>query len=363
MDAEVDAENWPRAWAGDRMTRRQGMDRWGVAITGTGSALPGEPISNDELLRRHPLPTTAEWVESHTGIVARHHAAPDEATSDHAAVAGRRACEAAGIAPTDLERILLATTTGDWTSPAAANRVQQLMGAECPALDLQTACASWIYSLELAARLVATRLAPILVVGADTKSRFVRADDHRLYPVLAADGAAAVVVDRHDGDDGILQLELYSDGAMHRNVITPAGGSAIPASHDSVDRDLHSARMTIPGQQIKAHGVWLMSNIARQVLAQEGLTIDDVDWFIPHQANRAIMLALIDELGLPEHKLVSTIEHTGNIVAATVPYAFDAATRDGRFRPGDLVLLSTAGAGYSAGAALYRVPRHAAATS
>lgn len=356
MDSATDGREWPRAWAGDRMTRRQGMDRWGVAITGTGSALPGAPITNDELLARHPLPTTAEWIEGHTGIVARHHAPDGQATSDHAAAAGRAACEAAGIAPSDLERILLATTTGDWTSPAAANRVQQLMGAHCPVLDLQTACASWIYSLELAARLVATGLAPILVVGADTKSRFVRADDHRLFPVLAADGAAAVVVDRHDGDDGLLQLELYSDGAMHRNVITPAGGSAMPASHESVDADLHSARMTIPGQQVKAHGVWLMSSIARQVLDQEGMGVDEVDWFVPHQANRAIMLALIDELGIPERKLVSTIERTGNIVAATLPYAYDAAVRDGRIRPGDVVLLATAGAGYSAGAALYRVP-------
>lgn len=130
----------------------------------------------------------------------------------------------------------------------------------------------------------------------------------------------------------------------------------MPASIESVTGDLHSARMTIDGQDIKAHAAWMLSAIARQVCEQEGVTVDDIDWFVPHQANLAIMRALASELGMPEHKMVSVIEHTGNIVSATLPYAFDAASRAGTFRPGDLVLLTTGGAGYSAGAALYRIP-------
>lgn len=346
---------WPSTWAGTHLTRRQGMEHWGVAITGTGSALPGPPLTNDDLLASHPLPTTAEWIESHTGIVARHHAAAGVATSDIAAAAAAAAIEAAGIAPTDVGRIILGTTTGDWTSPAAANRVQELIGAQCPAIDVQTACSSWIFALDQGARLVATGVRNVLVIGADVKSRFVRTDDHRLFPVLA-DGAGAVVADAWGGAGGLLQLELYSDGSMAPNLLTPAGGSAIPASVESVEADLHSTRMTIEGRQIKAHAAWMLSAIARQVLDQEGVGVDDVDWFVPHQANRAIMIALADELAVPRAKMVSVIEHTGNIVAATLPYALDVATRDGRFRPGDLVLMTTGGAGYSAGAALYRIP-------
>lgn len=346
---------WPRAWDGERLTRRQGMARWGVAITGSGGALPGAPVTNDALLDRYPLPTTSDWIETHTGIIQRHHAPDDEATSDVAAAAALRAIEAAGIAPTDVGRIILGTTTGDWTSPAAANRVQQLIGAQCPAIDVQTACSSWMFAFEQGARLVATGVRNVLVVGADVKSRFVRSDDHRLFPVLA-DGAGAVVLDTWDGDGGLLQVELYTDGACAPNLLTPAGGSALPASIETVEGDLHSTRMTIPGGEVKAHAAWMLAGIARQVLEQEGVGLDDVDWFIPHQANLAIMRALCDELGMPHDKLVSVIERTGNIVAATLPFAFDAARRDGRIQPGDLVLFTTGGAGYSAGAALYRVP-------
>lgn len=348
---------WPATWAGDHLTRRQGMERWGVVMSGTGRALPGDPLTNEDLLERYPLDTTADWIRDHTGIASRHHADVSLATSDIAAEASLQAIADAGIEPTDVGRIILGTTTGDWTSPAAANRVQQLIGAQCPAIDVQTACSSWIFALEQGARLVATGVRNVLVVGADVKSRFVRRTDHRLFPVLA-DGAGAAVLDvaPPDSDDGILQLELYSDGSMAPNLLTPAGGSAMPASHDSVDGDLHSTRMTIGGQDIKAHAAFMLSAIARQVCDQQGITVDDIDWFVPHQANKAIMEALAEELGVPAHKMVSVIEHTGNIVSATLPYAFDAARRDGRLRPGDLVLMTTGGAGYSAGAALYRMP-------
>ncbi len=343
-------------WCGDTITRRQTPARLGVRITGSGGYLPGPGIDNDELLASTGLATTADWVREHTGIQRRHYAGPGEATSDLATAAIRLALDDAGLDVGEISRILLCTTTGDWTSPAAANRVQYLLGAQCPVVDVQSACASWIYGLDMGARMVATGLRHVVVAGADVKSRFIRRGDHRLGPVLA-DGAGAVVLDSHDGPGGLQQIELYADGSKTGHLITPAGGSALPATHETVERDLHTVELGIPGGVIKQHAVTGMSRLTEQVCAQQGITVSELDWLIPHQANGAILTALTKELGLPPGKVVNTIRHSGNIVAATLPYAYDQVARAGRLRPGDTIAFTTAGAGYSAGAALYEVPR------
>lgn len=323
---------------------------------GTGGYLPGVGITNEQLLARTGLATTADWVREHTGIQSRHYAADSQATSDLATEAVRRALDDSGIDVADVSRIILCTTTGDWTSPAAANRVQHLLGGQCPVVDVQSACASWIFGLDMGARMVATGLRNVVVVGADVKSRFLRRGDHRLGVVMG-DGAGAVVLDAHDGPAGFQQIELYSDGSKTANLITPAGGSAMPASPETVAADMHTVQLGVPGGVVKRHAVFAMARLTEQVCAQQGITVADVDWVVPHQANGAIITALINELELPAGKVVNTIGHSGNIVAGSLPYAFDHAARAGCLRPGDRVVFTTAGAGYSAGAALYQVPR------
>ncbi len=351
----VQTSEEPVSWCGRTLTRRQSVVQWGVSIVGSGGYLPGVGITNEALLARTGLETTADWVRDHTGIDSRHYADDSQATSDLAAEAVRRALDDSGVAVVDVSRIILCTTTGDWTSPAAANRVQFLLGAQCPVVDVQSACASWLFGLDMGARMVATGLRNVVVVGADVKSRFLRRGDHRLGVVLA-DGAGAVVLDSCDGAAGFQQIELYSDGSKTANLITPAGGSAMPASRATVDADLHSVQMGIPGGVIKRHAVFAMARLAEQVCEQQGITLAEVDWFIAHQANGAILTSLIKELGLPPRKVISTLGHSGNIVAATLPYSFDHAARAGSFRPGDRIVFTTAGAGYSGGAALYQVP-------
>ncbi|MFZ4519899.1 MAG: 3-oxoacyl-ACP synthase III family protein [Microthrixaceae bacterium] len=331
----------------------------GARIAGTGGHLPGRPVGNDEVVRLLPDgATTPEWIAEHTGIEQRHWADPGEATSDLAAAAGALALEAAGIDATALDHILLCSTTADWTSPAAASRVQHLLGAHCPAEDKQVACASWLFGLDHAARLCATGARAVLVVGADVKSRFVSNDDHRLRPVMA-DGAGAVVLvpgPEVDDGDGLRSVHLYSDGSRARNIFTPAGGSAVPASEESVRDGLHYVRMAVPGGTIKADAIAIMSDGVHRVLADTGWTLDDIDLFIGHQANLAILRGLADELGLDMGRFPVTIDRTGNTVAATLPFTLDDAVRSGRVRPGDRVVFTTAGAGYAGGAAAYRVP-------
>lgn len=345
----------PMSWCGATITRSQSPAHWGVRILGSGGYLPGRAVSNAELLSRTGLPTTADWVREHTGIETRHYAADSQATSDLAAEAVRRALGSSNVDVGAVSRIILCTTTGDWTSPAAASRVQYLLGAQCPAVDVQSACASWMFGLDMGARMVATGLRNVVVVGADVKSRFLRRGDHRLGVVLA-DGAGAVLIDRWDGRGGLQQLELYSDGSKSANLITPAGGSSLPASLETVQADQHTVQMGVSGQVLKRHAVFAMARLTEQVCAQQGIGLDEVDWLIPHQANGAILTGLVKELGMPVSKVVDTLAHSGNIVAATLPYAFDHAARANCFRPGERIVFTTAGAGYSAGAALYVVP-------
>ena len=234
--------------------------------------------------------------------------------------------------------------------------VQHLLGAQCPAVDVQAACASWIFGLDMAIRLVATGLRNVLVIGADVKSRFVSSDDHRLGPVLA-DGAGAVVLDRHEGTGGFLQVELYTDGSKVGNLFTPAGGSAMPASAETVAQQLHATQLAIAGSEIKEHVSFVMAELSRQVCRQEGIEPSDVDWLVPHQANAAILRHLSRELEIDPARIANTIARAGNIVAGTLPFSLDDLIRRGEIEPGQLILLVTAGAGYAGGVASTRFRR------
>ena len=336
-------------------TAPHGMRRWGVRVVGTGGHLPGPPITNGEVIDRFGIDTTDSWLRDNVGVVSRHWAPEGTATSDMAVAAAREALAAAAIGPGDLDRIILCSTTGDWTSPATACRVQERLGASCPAEDKQTACSSFLYGLEHGARLVATGLRHVLVIGADCKSRFVGRGDRALLPILA-DGARAVVLGTHTGGGGLLECELWSDGRYLTHMYTPAGGSACPASHDTVAAGLHTTRMLVPGRRIVEDAVAAMVGLGRQVCSQSGVDPGDVDVLIPHQANLRIMRRVAQALAIPDERVVVTTHDTGNIVSASVPFGLDRARREGRLRPGALVLMVVAGAGYSGGAALYEVP-------
>ncbi len=338
-----------------RVDRRYGAR--GARILGTGSFLPGPPVTNDDVIAAMGGErTTSEWIETHTGIRSRHWAPAGTATSDLAAQAAARALDAAGMEASELGHILLCSSTPDWTSPAAANRVQDLLGATCPAEDKQVACASWLFGLDHAARLCATGTETVLVVGADTKSRFVGLDDHRLRPVFA-DGAGAVILGAGDDDGtGLRTVHLVSDGARALNLYTPAGGSHLPASEQTVLEGLHHVHMEVSGKEIKQHAIGIMSSSIRAVLDEVGWGLDDVDHFIAHQANLAIVKGLTEELGVDMARWPITIDHTGNTISATLPFTLDEIVRDGRVRPGDTIVQTTAGAGYSGGAAAYVVP-------
>lgn len=325
----------------------------GVRILGSGRYLPGPPRDNRALVTEFGLDTTPEWIREHIGIEQRHIADAETATSDIAAAAARIALEDAGLAAGDLDHILLCTTTGDWTSPAAACRVQDLLGARCPAEDKQSACASFLYGLDHGARLVATGLETVLVIGADLKSRFTDPADRRLFSIFA-DGAGAMVLGRGEPDGGFVACELWADGSLASNLYTPAGGSALPASADTVRDRLHTVRMFVDGKRIFDDAVRIMTELSRQVCRQYGVAPSRIDCFIPHQANKKIMSAVGRNLEIAPEKIVSTIEHTGNITSGTIPYAFDFAVRERLLAPGSLVLMTAAGAGYAGGAVLYR---------
>jgi 3-oxoacyl-[acyl-carrier-protein] synthase-3 len=334
-----------------------GMKRWGVRIAGSGGYLPGIPISNSELILRYSLDSNDEWIQDNLGIKQRHFASEGEAASDLGAKAAMLALENAGIDSLQLDRIILASSTADWISPAAASNIQRLIGATCPAEDKQVACASFIFALDHGARLIATGLNYVLIIASEVKSRFVRTDDLRLAPIFA-DGAAAFVLTRSDFNEGLLQCEIWTDGQMVNNMITPAGGSAMPASHYTVDQHLHSTRMNVPGRQIFNDAVDHMTDLAKQVCIQQGIDPAEVDFLIPHQANLSIMKNVAARLHIPEEKVIETISETGNIVSATIPYSYYKASELKLIEPGNLILMVTVGAGYSGGAALYREPEH-----
>ena len=300
------------------------MKNPGVKFLGTGSFLPGEPITNQELLNKFPIDSTDKWIQENLGIKQRHFAKPSIAASHLGYEAARLAIEKAGIHPKDLDRILFCSSTSDWTSPAAASNVQALLHADCPAEDKQVACSS-----------------------------FTREDDTRLLPIFA-DGAGAVVLSACKKEEGLLFCELWTDGTKVNNIITPAGGSAMPASVETVKRNLHSVQMNADGKQIFNDAIDAMTQLSFQVCKEVGLSTSNIDLLIPHQANFGIMKAVANNLNIPLEKVIVTISETANIVSATLPYSLDFAYRSKRIEKGMHILLVTAGAGYSAGAAIYK---------
>ena len=331
------------------------MEIWNAKISGTGGCLPGKPISNQELIDKFNIASSDEWIKNNLGIETRHFASEHEATSDIGARAALNAISNANISVNQIERILLCTSTADWPSPPAASKLQKLIGAHCPAEDKNCSCAGFIFGLDHAIRLVATGLRHVLVIGADVKSRFIRNDDFRLLPIFA-DGAGAVVVSQNNNGSGFIDCILWTRGENYNNIITPAGGSALPASIDTIEKNMHTVTLNVEGKIIFRDAVNGMTELCKEIISKNNLKFSDVDIFIPHQANFQIMKEVADNLQIPIHKLINTIRESGNIVSGTVPLALHKAFENKIISSGKIILMCAVGAGYSGGAALYRVP-------
>lgn len=322
------------------MTRRS-------VLIGTGSALPRQAVSNAQLAQR--VDTSDEWIVARTGIRNRHIAADDETTSSLAIAASRNALEAAGLEGKDIGLIVLATATPDQTFPATATIVQDALGANGGiAFDVAAVCSGFLYALGVADSMLRTGMAQrALVIGSETFSRILDWED-RTTCVLFGDGAGAVVLEARESDDpdapGIIANKLHADGA-HNELLYVDGG---PSTTGTVGK----LRMT--GKDVFRHAVTNLSQVLRDVLQDTGYTAEDIDWVVPHQANVRILDATAKKLGLPADKVVVTIDRHGNTSAASVPLALDTAVRDGRIKPGQLIMLEAMGGGFAWGASLIR---------
>jgi len=311
-------------------------------IVGTGSYLPPGVVTNDDLAQR--VDTSDEWIVTRTGIRQRHIAAPDQAASDLAVAAAQEALAAAGVAAADLDLIVVATSTPDFVFPSTACLVQARLGAKgCAAFDVQAVCSGFVYALALADSLVRTGQArTALVVGAEVFSRILDWND-RSTCVLFGDGAGAVVL-RADDRPGVLASVLHADGSQARILSAPGnvcGGGVTGVPFVRMD-----------GQAVFKVAVKVLDEVARETVARCGLTLDDIDWLIPHQANVRILEATAKRLKIPHERLVVTVDKHANTSAASVPLALDVAVRDGRIRPGHRVMLQGVGGGFTWGASL-----------
>lgn len=316
-------------------------------ITGTGSYLPPNRLSNDQLaaqLARDGVETSDQWIVERTGIRARHFAAPEVTSSDLALHAARHALEAAGRRAADIDLIIVATSTPDMVFPSTACILQHKLGANgCPAFDLQAVCSGFVYALAVADSMIRTGAADCaLVVGAEVFSRILDFKD-RTTCVLFGDGAGAVVLEASDAP-GILATDLHADGRHVDILCTPgtvAGG-----------RVLGEPLLRMDGQAVFKLAVGVLESAARAVLEKAGRKDTDIDWLIPHQANIRIMQGTARKLKLPSEKLVVTVDEHGNTSAASVPLALDVAVRSGRVKRNDTVLLEGVGGGFTWGAVL-----------
>jgi 3-oxoacyl-[acyl-carrier-protein] synthase-3 len=322
-------------------------------IAGTGSYLPEKLLTNADLEKL--VDTNDDWIVERTGIRQRHMAAPDQVTSDLALIASQRAIEAAGITAGDIDMIIFCTVSPDQVMPSAACMLQKKLGArQVMAFDLSAACSGFVYGVSVADQFIRTGMhRNILVVGAEILHRYVNYKDRETC-ILFGDGAgAAILSPAKDGEDStVFSTHLHSDGTLGDLFVLPAGGSAMPFTKEVLDNDLQYVRMK--GREIFKNAVRAMSTCAQEALDANKMTIDQIDWLIPHQANLRILDAVAHYFGIPNEKVIINLHDTGNTSAATIPIALDEAVRAGRIKRGQNVMLAAFGAGLTSGSALLR---------
>jgi 3-oxoacyl-[acyl-carrier-protein] synthase-3 len=314
-------------------------------IIGTGSYLPERVMTNADI--EQLVDTTDRWIRERTGIRERHIVVDGETTCDLAEKASRRALKAAGVAPRDIDLVVVGTTTADQIFPSTACLLQARLGIHGPAaFDVQAVCTGFIYALGVADQFIRTGAASTaLVVGAETMSRIIDWSD-RDTCVLFGDGAGAVVL-RADKKPGILSTHLHADG-KHASLLQVPGGISGGYADDRVPY------MRMQGSEVFKMAVTTLSRIVDETLESNGLSRGDIDWLVPHQANIRIIAATARKLGMPMERVVVTVEEHGNTSAASVPLALDIAVRDGRIKADELLLLEAFGGGFTWGSALVR---------
>jgi 3-oxoacyl-[acyl-carrier-protein] synthase-3 len=312
-------------------------------VAGIGSALPKRRVDNAELAET--VDTSDQWIVERTGIRSRYIAGEGETTASLATEAARRALEDAGIPATEIDLIVLATATPDQTFPSSATKVQAALGInDCVAFDVHAVCTGFLYAVSVAdSMLRAGNGTTALVVGAETFSRILDWED-RTTCVLFGDGAGALVLRAEEGESGILATRLHADG-RHNDLLFVDGG---PSTTGTV------GKLRMKGREVFRHAVVNLADVMGEVLGAAGLSSDEVDWVVPHQANARILDATAKKLGLPSEKVVVTVDRHANTSAASVPLALDAAVKDGRIKRGDIVVLEAMGGGFTWGAAVLR---------
>ena len=317
-------------------------------IAGTGSYLPDKVLTNDDLSKF--VDTSDEWIAARTGIRERHVAAEGETTGDLAYHASGRALEAAGVQASELDLIVLGTTTPDVVFPSTACLLQHRLGANgCPAFDVNAACSGFIYALTVADKFIRSGAArTVLVVGAETLTRMVDWKD-RTTCVLFGDGAGAVVL-RADTETGILSTHMHADGSKKELLWNPVGVSVgfKPGEENA------GVRIHMSGNDVFKHAVKALDSVVEETLEANGLDRHDIDWLIPHQANLRIIEATAKRLDMPMDRVVVTVDKHGNTSSGSVPLALDEAVRTGKVQRGHLVLLEAFGGGFTWGSALLR---------
>ena len=315
-------------------------------VTGVGSALPKRIMTNDDISK--VVDTSNEWIVERTGIHARHIAGDGETTRTLAVEAAQKAMAAAGLTADDIDLIVLATSTPDNTFPATATLVQNDLGIRHgAAFDVQAVCSGFVYALVTADALIKTGSAKhALVIGSETFSRILDWTD-RTTCVLFGDGAGAFVLSATEGDGskGVLASKLRADGRYNDKLYVDGG----PSTTKTV------GHLRMEGREVFKHAVTNIASVMDQVMKQANVLPQDIDWFVPHQANRRILEGTARKLGISEDRIVLTLDKHGNTSAASIPLAFDVAVKDGRIRPGQLVLLEAMGGGFTWGAALVRL--------
>jgi 3-oxoacyl-[acyl-carrier-protein] synthase-3 len=316
-------------------------------IAGTGSFLPGEPITNEQLIAAHGLESSDEWIAERTGIRARHLAAPGVTSSDLALIASRQALAAAGCEANDIDLVVLATSTPDFIFPSTAALLQAKLGMKNGAavFDVQAVCSGFIYALAIAEKFIASGSHKrALVVGAEVFSRILDWKD-RGTCVLFGDGAGAVVLEASE-EPGLLATTLHADGSYNGILSVPG--------HLSGGQPIGDPLLRMDGQAVFKFAVKVLAEVAQETLAAAKMTAAQINWLLPHQANSRIIQATAKKLALPMEKCIVTVDRHGNTSAASIPLALDEAVRTGRVKRGDVVLLEGVGGGFTWGASLIR---------
>lgn len=322
-----------------------------AGIAGLGTYVPEQIVTNADLEKI--VDTTDEWIIARSGIRERRIAPPEMAASDFAVVAAQEAIADAGITAAEIDLVIVATNTPDMLFPATACLVQDRIGAKnAGAFDLAAGCTGFMYAYIVGSQFIATgAYRNVLVIGSENLSKIINWKDRKTC-VLFGDGAGAVVLRQADPGSGILSYKLWSDGSGGPLLRQPAGGSRLPASHDTVDNNLHYLHMK--GRDIFKFAVRATGKAAKEVLAAAGLEKSDIDYFIPHQANVRIIEAAAKRLGLPREKVLINVDRYGNTSTASIPIALAEAVHSGKIRKGDHLLMVGFGAGLTWAAAVVK---------